>query len=152
MNSNWTCLVLNMTSEMSQMECELLGNFLLMWPRRIMSACRARALKFLLKVAPLMIPVCLFSLECFSHALVLGVVTPRQAPVQCCREVSQSCVQSSCFGTAAHTLTMLTLHLDTCALRMAQVRSKRSYTFMVAEPFLFRTRSLRCHVCGASDP
>ena len=33
-NSNWTCLFLNMTSDMSLMECELCGNFLLMWPRR----------------------------------------------------------------------------------------------------------------------
>ena len=42
-------------------------------------------------------------LECFSHALVLGVVTPRQAPVQCC-------CQSSCFVTAGHTSGHLHYH------------------------------------------
>ena len=46
-NSNWTCLLLNMTSEMPQMECELTGNFLLTWLRSIVFGGRARALKFL---------------------------------------------------------------------------------------------------------
>ena len=48
---------------------------------------------------------------------------------------------------------MVSFHLDTCALRVAQVCEKKSsHTFMVAEPLLQRTRSWRCHVCGASHP
>ena len=46
----------------------------------------------------------------FSHALVVGVVTPTQAPVWCCRQFPQSCVQSSCCVTVVHTLDHLHHH------------------------------------------
>ena len=32
--------------------------------------------------------ICLWKLKCFSHAPVVGVVTPRQAPVWCCRTLA----------------------------------------------------------------
>ena len=64
---------------------------------------------------------------------MLGVVTPRQAPVQCCRQFPQSSVQSSCCVT----LIMISLHPDTCALHVAQIRSEkyRHLSVRVAEDF-----------------
>ena len=53
---------------------------------------------------------------------MLGVVTPRQAPVQ----FFLSPVSSLQFSLLV-TLIMMSLHPDTCALRMAQVRSEKDH-------------------------
>ena len=76
-----------------------------------------------------------FSLRCvFAHALVRGVVTPRQAPAQC----FLSLVFRLLFSLLVIvTLIMMSHHPDTCALRLAQARPEKRITI--------------CHVFSCTD-
>ena len=84
---------------------------------------------------------------------MVGVVTPTLAPVRCCRQFPQSCVQFSCCVRVVHTLDQLHRHgLMIARLVWLKLRKNIPHVCMVAELSLSRTRSLRCHVCRASDP
>ena len=82
---------------------------------------------------------CLRQLQCFSHALTLGVVTPRKRLFSDCCQHPQSC-ESSCFEVV-HTLDHLT---DSCNTSCMAQRAREINTFMVAgSPFDARSVASR---------
>ena len=117
------------------MECELLGNFLSTWPRRIClsSTCPE-------------IPVesCFFDPSLFE---VIRVFQPCACTWWCNTKTSASSVLLTVFAvlccvffvTAVHALA---LHLDTCALRMAQVRAEKGSPSSWLRSFRLNARDL----------
>ena len=107
--------------------------------------CRARASKFQLVR-------CFFDVHVLSvsHALVVGVVTPPQAPVWCCLQFPQSCVQFSCV-TVAHTLDHLHHHLLMWT-RLAWLKSdlERSHVCMAAD-LLLKKHEILALSCRLSE-
>ena len=61
---------------------------------------------------------CLRKLECFKHALVVGVVTPRQAPVCCSRALApvRKCAYFLFFSVLPHCCGLSSCALSACTL------------------------------------